>query len=190
MVPITGLGKFWAMLTMLFGLCILALPVAIISTGFAQEVGRRDFVVNWSLMSRVPLLAELDASQVTDLMPLLHANNLPPNIEVIAAGSPGDAMYFVASGRVRLVAETGNREYGTGDFFGVVAMLENDLNPGKFTTTSRCRLLKLYREDFRRLEAANPSIGAHIRSVAAERKAQRQLAADELAGDTTTEDAG
>lgn len=188
-VPITGLGKFWAMLTMLFGLCILALPVAIISTGFAQEVGRRDFVVNWSLMSRVPLLAELDASQVTELMPLLHANNLPPNMEVIAAGSPGDAMYFVASGRVRLAAQTGDREYSTGDFFGVVAMLENDINPGRFTTLSRCRLLKLYREDFRRLEAANPSIGAHIRGIAAQRKAMRKHAAEELMNHDVKKDA-
>ena len=61
--PAHTLGKLWSMLTMLFGLCILALPVAIISTGFAQEVGRRDFVITWSLMSRIPLLAELDAKR-------------------------------------------------------------------------------------------------------------------------------
>ena len=87
--PVTPLGKLWSMLTMLFGLCMLALPVAIISTGFAQEVGRRDFVVTWSLMSRIPLLAELDAREVAEVMPLLRAHDLPPNVEVIADGEPG-----------------------------------------------------------------------------------------------------
>jgi voltage-gated potassium channel len=100
--PITALGKLWSMATMLCGLCVLALPVAIISSGFAQEVGRRDFVVTWSLMSRIPLLAELDAREVAKVMPLLHAHNLPPNVEVIAEGEPCKAMYFVAAGQVRL----------------------------------------------------------------------------------------
>ena len=101
---ITALGKFWSMVTMLCGLCVLALPVAIISSGFAQEVGRRDFVVTWSLMSRIPLLAELDARAVAKVMPLLHAHNLPPNVEVIGEGEPCKAMYFVAAGQVLLTA--------------------------------------------------------------------------------------
>jgi voltage-gated potassium channel len=172
--PVTPLGKLWAMITMLFGLCILALPVAIISSGFAQEVGRRDFVVTWSLMARIPLLADLDATQVAEVLPMLHAQNLPPNVEVIAAGSPGTSMYFVASGGVHLAAPGGDAEYKTGDFFGVVALLENGENIGRFTTTSRSRLLKLYREDFLRLEASNPTIGAHVRKVAAERQAARR----------------
>ncbi|MFM9942603.1 MAG: cyclic nucleotide-gated ion channel [Hyphomicrobiaceae bacterium] len=175
-VPITPLGKLWAMLTMLFGLCILALPVAIISSGFAQEAGRRDFVVTWSLMSRIPLLAELDTSQVAELMPLLHAQHLPPNTQIMAAGSPGHAMYFVASGNVRLQAGNATTEYTTGDFFGIVALLDGDVQPGRFVTLSRCRLLKLYRDDFYRIEVASPQIGAHIRQVAANRKAARQAA--------------
>lgn len=179
--PITPLGKLWAMVTMLFGLCVLALPVAIISSGFAQEVGRRDFVVTWSLMSRIPLLSELDTSQVAELMPLLHAQHLPPNTEVISADNPGRAMYFIASGRVELQAPGGNANYETGNFFGVVAMLDSDVQPGRFITRTRCRLLKLYREDFDRMEATIPQVGSHIRNVAAQRKAARQAA---LARDT------
>jgi voltage-gated potassium channel len=175
-VPVTPLGKAWAMITMLFGLCILALPVAIISSGFAQEVGRRDFVVTWSLMSRIPLLSELDTSQVAELMPMLHAQHLPPNAEVITADEPGRAMYFIASGRVELQAAGGNSTFNTGDFFGVVALLDIDAQPGRFITRTRCRLLKLYREDFDRLEMTCPQVASHIRLVAAQRKAARLAA--------------
>ena len=171
--PITPLGKLWSMMTMLCGLCVLALPVAIISSGFAQEVGRRDFVVTWSLMSRIPLLAELDARAVAKVMPLLHAHNLPPNVEVIAEGEPCKAMYFVAAGQVRLRSPGQDHTYLTGDFFGVMPMLDGKATEGAFVTSSRCRLLKLFREDFHRLETTHPEIAAHIRATAARRRAMR-----------------
>lgn len=171
--PVTPLGRLFGGLVMVTGLCILALPVAIIATGFAQESGRRDFVVNWSLMSRIPLLAELEATEVADIMPLLHAHNLPPHVEVLGEGSHGDAMYFVASGRVRMSDHGRTREFGTGDVFGCVAMLENDINRGSFTTTSRCRLLKLHRADFHRLETKSPAVARRIREVASVRSVER-----------------
>ena len=89
--------------------------MAIISTGFAQELQRRDFVVTWSLMSRVPVLSELDAKQAADIMPMLHAHNLPPNVEVVQKGGKGDAMYFVASGKVDHLHAEGRKTFQAGD---------------------------------------------------------------------------
>lgn len=172
-VPITALGKAFGGIVMVTGLCILALPVAIISTGFAQEVGRRDFVVNWSLMSRVPLLANLDAFQVAEVMPLFHAHNVPAGTEIIHKGAHGDAMYFIASGHVKFVCDVFERTYSAGDYFGVVAMLHNDNNYGSFYTTRRSRLLKLYKEDFRRLERLAPEVARGLKATANERADMR-----------------
>ncbi len=172
LAPITGLGKFFGSVVMVAGLCILSLPVAIISAGFAQEVGRRDFVINWSLMSRIPLFTELDAREVSEIMPLLNAHTLPANFEVIAAGSQGEAMYFVSSGRVHLRIDEEISVYGPGEFFGSVAMLEGGPNRGSFITVSRCKLLKLYRQDFAQLANKSPSIASHIREIAASRSSE------------------
>jgi voltage-gated potassium channel len=171
--PITPLGRLFGAIVMVTGLCILALPVAIIAAGFTQEVNRRDFVVTWSLMSRIPLLAELDAREVGQIMPLLHAHNLPPNIEVMAEGSDGRAMYFIASGKVKARSAAGEQTYSQGDVFGVVAMLANDIEQGSFVTASKCRLLKLHREDFYRLEMTNSEIASNLRKVAARHGATR-----------------
>lgn len=168
-VPVTPLGRLWAALTMVAGLCILALPVAIIATGFAQEVGRRDFVVTWSLMSRIPLLAELEAAEASEVMELLHAHTVPPRTEVLKAERAGEAMFFVASGHVQLRTSDGVIDFQTGDFFGAAAMILGEAPGGAFCTQTRTRLLKLYRDDFQRLERINPAIGAHIRAVAASR---------------------
>lgn len=168
--PMTPLGKFFGSFVMVIGLCILALPVAIISAGFAQELGRRDFVVTWSLMSRIPLLADLDAGAVEKVMPLLEAHNFPPNFEVLGSSSEGQAMYFIASGRVLHRSQTGERSLAKGDYFGVVALLDEGIGQGAFVTTSKCRLLKLHREDFARLEIASPEIGHYLRESARERR--------------------
>ncbi|MDQ8699988.1 cyclic nucleotide-gated ion channel [Hyphomicrobium sp. LHD-15] len=168
--PITTFGRLFGSVVMVTGLCILALPVAIISAGFAQELGRRDFVVTWSLMSRIPLLADLEAGVVEKIMPLLQAHNLPPNVEVLGEEQVGNAIFFIASGQVLLRSTEGERIYSKGDFFGVVAMLERDFTQGSFVTKSKCRLLKLHSEDFHRLETASPEIGELLRRKARERR--------------------
>ena len=164
--PVTPLGRVFAGLTMVMGLCILALPVAIISTGFAQEVHRRDFVVNWSLMSRVPMLAGLDASEAAEIMPLLHAHNFPPNAELVRKGSTADAIYFVASGSVDEHRDDGKGSFGTGDVIGAAAMLGNTVHAGNVYTASRCRVLKLHKYDFDRIEAQFPQVASRIRNLA------------------------
>ncbi len=184
--PVTPFGKIFGSVVMIIGLGMFALPIAIISTGFAQEMSRRDFVVTWSLIARVPILAELDASEVAGLMKYLHAHNFPPNWEIISAGDSGDAMYFIASGEVLLKSNHGDITLRTGDHFGEVAMINNENYEFPYITLSNCKLLKLQRDDFAMLCGAHPQIGRHIRTTAAARRKARQEARKE-AGKATGE---
>ena len=163
--PITAAGRLFGGFVMVTGLCILALPVAIISAGFAQEVSRRDFVVTWSLMSRIPMLADLDAKEVGLVLPLLHAHNMPPNVEVLADESEGEAIFFIASGHVRHKLGEAERTFTKGDCFGHHAMLGGEHLHGSFVTTSKCRLLKLHRDDFHRLKSLSPGIAERLKST-------------------------
>ena len=72
-VPVTVLGKFIATGTIFLGLILMALPVGIIATAFADQIHRRDFIVTWGMIARVPLFAELDAGEISDIMELLRA---------------------------------------------------------------------------------------------------------------------
>jgi voltage-gated potassium channel len=168
--PVTELGRVWAMLTMLIGLCTLALPVAIIASGFAQEVGRRDFVVTWTLVSRIPMLATLDGRAVSTLLPMLHALNVPPHTEVISHGSRAEAVYFVAAGSVRHRHAEGERTFGTGDCIGLAALIEGAPHAGSYVTLGKCRLLKLFRSDLARLEASLPGLAERLRDAAREQR--------------------
>lgn len=170
--PVTALGRVFGAFVMVTGLCILALPVAIIATGFSQEVSRRDFVVTWSLMSRIPVFSDLDANEVGQIMPLLHAHNYPPNFEVIAEGAQADAVYFVASGRAVRSGKNDDvpaEHFTNGDVLGVEALFSHHVHTKPVITRSRCRLLKLHREDFHRLEVTHPHLSERIRRNAAGR---------------------
>src|SRR3569832_245269 len=62
--PITVAGRLVASLTIWVGLLMVALPVGIVASAFANEVSRRDFVVTWGLVARIRLFSELSAVQI------------------------------------------------------------------------------------------------------------------------------
>ena len=75
-VPVTPLGKMVSVFAIVVGFAMIALPVAIISTAFADEVRRRDFVVTWGMLARVPLFSHLGAAEIADIMRLLRAQTI------------------------------------------------------------------------------------------------------------------
>src|SRR5258708_4038933 len=75
-VPVTPLGKLVSVFAIVGGLAMIALPVAIISTAFADEIRRRDFVVTWGMLARVPLFSHLSATEIADIMRLLQARTI------------------------------------------------------------------------------------------------------------------
>jgi voltage-gated potassium channel len=100
-------------------------------------------------------------------MPLLRAHNLPPGMAMMKKADPGHAMYFVAVGEVEMEAGEHRRSFVSGEVFGGIAPSGGSTSQGTFRTLTRCRLLKLYRDDFRRLERAHPEMTKRIRHAAA-----------------------
>ena len=84
--PATPLGKVFGGIVMLFGLCMYALPVAIIATGFNQESARHEFVVTWSMVARVSLFSALDAAEVAEVTKLLYTKMFKAGASIVTAG--------------------------------------------------------------------------------------------------------
>ena len=72
-VPVTPLGRMLATCTIFLGLIMVALPVGIVATAFASDIHRREFIVTWGMVARVPLFAGLDAKQIAEIMRLLQS---------------------------------------------------------------------------------------------------------------------
>ena len=101
-VPVTAMGKTVASFAIVGGLMMIALPVAIISGAFANEVRRHDFIVTWGMLARVPLFAHLRAAEIADIMRLLRAQTIETGEILVRRGEPAASMYFIAAGEVEI----------------------------------------------------------------------------------------
>ena len=170
-VPVTALGKTIATGTIFAGLVLMALPVGIIATAFAEQIQRRDFIVTWGMISRVPLFAELDAAEISDVMELLRAQVAEPGEIIVREGDPAHSMYFIASGEVE-IAFKGKKtplRIGIGQFFGEVAVLRRSRRSATVTAISRTNLLVLDGQDLRALMHRDPRVAERIHEVVEKR---------------------
>jgi voltage-gated potassium channel len=168
--PVTTLGSIIAAITVMLGIGCFALPVAIIGRGFYEEIRRRDFVVTFAMVARVPLFAHLDAATIADLVAMLRARTVPAGATIIHKGERGNAMYLIASGSVDVDSGSGKVRLEEGDFFGEMALLSREPRAATVTAVRATDLLVLDADDFTRLLDRLPEIGERVRAVAKRRK--------------------
>ena len=171
--PITPLGKVFGGFTMLLGIAMFAVPAGILATGFATEIRKRDFVVTWHTVARVPLFASLDAARIASIAQLLKTQVLPARQVVVRRGESADAMFFIMSGEVEVDVLPNTVRLGKGQYFGEIALIKDTLRTATVTTLGECQLLSLDVNDFRRLMAQYPGLKAAIERVADERLQQQ-----------------
>jgi voltage-gated potassium channel len=186
-VPATPLGKLVSVFTIIGGLTMIALPVAIISTAFAEEVRRRDFVVTWGMLARVPLFAHLSAAEIADIMRLLRAQTIEAGEILVRRGDAASSMYFITAGEVEIELPTQRVRLADGTFFGEIALLHRTKRSGTVTARRKTKLLALGALDFHALIERVPALAAHVHKTAKERLADTaqahkgDLAAGEIA---------
>lgn len=164
-VPVTMLGRIIASVTIFTGLVMVALPVGIIATAFASHIHRRDFVITWSMVARVPLFAELKASDIADIMDLLRAQQVTAGAVIARRGEPAHSMYFIAAGEVEIELKHERVRLAAGHFFGEVAVLRRARRSATASAVTRTSLLVLEAEDLHALMEREPLIAERIREA-------------------------
>jgi voltage-gated potassium channel len=186
-VPVTALGKLIATGTIFAGLVMMALPVGIIANAFAEQIHRRDFIVTWSMISRVPLFAELDAAEISDIMGLLRAQVVEPGEVIVRKGDAAHSMYFIAAGEVEIVLK-GKKEpirLGVGQFFGEIAVLRRSRRSATVIALARTNLLVLDAHDLHALMQRDLRIAMRIKDVVDKRVGSEVVSAK---GDIVSEE--
>jgi voltage-gated potassium channel len=192
-VPVTPLGKIIAAITILCGLVMIALPVGIIATAFSEQIHRRDFVVTWGMVARVPLFAGLDAVAIADIMRLLRAQTVNAGDVIVRRGDKAHSMYFIAGGKVDIQLAGRHIILGVGHFFGEIAVLRHARRSATATAATRANLLVLDASDFHTLMEQDKRIAERVHAVVRERvgleavSPKGDIAAGELSGATEEE---
>jgi voltage-gated potassium channel len=182
-VPITPLGKMLGSAVAVLGLCMFALPASILATGFAEEMRRHDFVVNWHLVARVPFFSRLQASQIAEIAALLKPYRAVRGEVLVREGDIGDCMYFLVSGQVEGLGRGGLAfMLKAGEFFGEIALLQRCPRTATIKAASRCQLLVLESRGFERFVAGYPDLMTRIWEVARQRMGQPEPPHDDANG--------
>jgi len=129
------------------------------------------------LLRKVPLFRTLSQADFKEIEPLLHKYSVEENTDIITQGKPGDAVYLIARGVVRVlhVDKENNEEHSistllAGDFFGEQALLHNDTRNATCRAVTPCYLYKLKREDFDGLCRRWPAIEKAVEEADRARK--------------------
>jgi len=169
MAPITPIGRLIGGIAMVFGIAMFAVPAGILASGFAEELRKRDFVVNWQSVARVPLFARLDATAIASVAQLLKPRSVSSNQAIVRRGDVADSMYFIMEGEVEVELTPTPVRLKQGEFFGEIALIQNIRRTATIFSITNCRLLVLEAVDFHRLVDQVPELKEHIEQTSEER---------------------
>ncbi|HEY6069997.1 MAG TPA: DUF1003 domain-containing protein [Chthoniobacterales bacterium] len=112
----------------------------------------------------VPLFSSLDSKSTAELGEYLTIHDYPRSATIFRSGDPGDAMYLIDVGKVRISITDADgavvtlAELGPGDFFGEMAMLDGQGRSANAFAIEDARLAKLTRDDFLQFMRNDPRV--------------------------------
>jgi len=109
-----------------------------------------------TFLSKVPLLASMDAYERSQLSDALKPEVFPDGVTIVKQGETGTTFYIVEDGSA--VAKKDGQEvmaYGVGDYFGELALIRNQPRAASVIARGNAKLLSIDSRSFKRLLNVN-----------------------------------
>jgi CRP-like cAMP-binding protein len=134
------------------------------------------------LLRTVPIFAELTDEDVVSLARLTTRRRCPKDSVVFFENEEGDSFFMILEGRIKVtILGDDGREIilsvlGPGDFFGEMALLDNEPRSATAIAVEETELLLLQRADFQSVAAKRSITGALVKVLTARlRRANHQI---------------
>lgn len=126
-----------------------------------------------AILKTVPLFLTLSEEQHEAILEHITMEYYPAGYSLFEKGVIGDSMYIIKSGTVRIHNEGQElASLGDGQFFGEMALLEDQPRMASAETLSECEIFVLKRGDFSQLMQNSPDIAKSVQAAYAARKAE------------------
>lgn len=115
-----------------------------------------------------PLFAGLTELEVEQVGAKFSEKNLSEGAAVYLENMPGEALYLIRSGTIRISKMLGEGEekilvvLGPGDFFGEMALLDGSNRAATARVLEQAELLTLRKVDFEAFSQANPAVALKV----------------------------
>ncbi len=119
-------------------------------------------------LQAIPLFSQLADDELARLAQLARERKYPKSSMILFEDDPGDALYVVLSGRVKvvLVGEDGREVIlsiiSDGDFFGEMSLIDDEPRSAHVIAMESSRLLVLRRHDFQLCLEETPRIAVSL----------------------------
>jgi CRP/FNR family cyclic AMP-dependent transcriptional regulator len=136
------------------------------------------------VLHKVPLFSDLNEGELARFAEVTREREYPKNSVILFEDDPGDALYIVSTGQVKvvLIGEDGREVIlsvlGDGDFFGEMALIDDEPRSAHVIAMKDSQLLVLRRDDFQSQLREHPTIALKLLRVLV----QRLRRADEKIG--------
>jgi SulP family sulfate permease len=130
-------------------------------------------------LREMELFAGYKEETLADLEWAMQVRHYAAGETIYSRGSPGDELYWVRKGSVRLMAslgEKGTRQmagFGRGDYFGGLAFLDNEPRPSDAVAVTPTEVYVLTRRDFDLLAHKHKKLAFNLASTMARTLARR-----------------
>ncbi|MFG1349282.1 cyclic nucleotide-gated ion channel [Xanthobacter autotrophicus] len=168
-VPVSNLGRVVGAITMVSGLVMLALPIAIIASSFSEVIAKHNFVVTFSMISRLPPFSDLDAPVLGDILPLLNSRSFDRGHHVVRRGESAAHLFVVLQGRLEMEGEEGTRSLGPGDVFGLLPG-HTKANPLPVRAVAKSKILAIEENELHMLALRHPAVMSRLVAAARDRE--------------------
>jgi CRP-like cAMP-binding protein len=128
-----------------------------------------------TILERNRLFRGLSAATIQQIAALAIRRPYEPDAIVFSQGDPGDSLYGVVTGKVRISASTreGKEMFlnimEPGDTFGEIALLDGNPRTATATTTATCELMIIPRAQFLALLQREPTVAIHLLQLLCQR---------------------
>ena len=135
------------------------------------------------VLKSVPLFSQLSEEDVQAFAALTRERSYPKGSVIVFEDDPGDALYLVAGGQVKvvLIGEDGREVIlsvlGEGSFFGEMALIDDQPRSAHVIAMENSRLLLLRRDDFQARLLQSPAVAI---SLLAELSGRLRLADEKI----------
>jgi len=116
----------------------------------------------------IPMFSGVSEDALQSIASLLIERGFPKNKTIVEEGAPGDYMYIIVEGRVKVTKLSGDgREkilelLDVGDFFGEMSLFDEAPRSASVKAMSQVRILALARNDFLRLLSRSPDLALSV----------------------------
>lgn len=123
---------------------------------------------HWAALGQSRLCAGLAQADLREIGALLRVMHVPAGEVICRQGEPGNEMYVVVRGRIKISVERGSHEFqlldylGPGDHFGEMSLLIERPRSATASAVLESELLVLERDDFDKLMQNVPGFAANL----------------------------